>query len=984
MTRLFFALLLWSLTNTNSLIAQDRCGTTDGKHYHEHIHQFENWLSGVRKRSSQRVENTLPYVIPVVVHIIHNGEAIGSGTNLSDEKIIEQIDILNADFRRTNADAVNTRADFLPLAVDTEISFVLALQDPEGLPTDGITRTQGPRLNYQRDDDALLKSVISWPADEYLNIYVADLATFLGWAQFPLANLDGLDGEFDPNESTDGIVVDYTLWGLNDNAEASFDSFGRTATHEMGHFLGLRHIWGDGGCSVDDFCDDTPLAGTSTRGCPDDKATCGSQDMVENYMDFTDDVCMNMFTSCQKSRMLLVLENSPRRKTLVNSRATQAPQQFANDLGIRSADFFGGSDCNTEILPRVTLRNYGTEVINGFEIELVEDGTVIETISRDITLAPLAITNVNFSLVTPGTSTGRNYAIRIKELTGVTDDNGANDEESMDVFIPAPVSLPYEESFDVFPNSTWSTSANAVWESATAAFNSSTDVGVRLPYFSTDEEQNGQQDFLISPVFDLSNPDFASLSFRYAYAKNSGEFTDGLIVAISTDCGQTFPRQQYIFESYGTNLSTSPTLSQEFGPISAAEWKEVNLNLGRFVGNEIRIAFIGSNGSGNNIYLDEVKIGSTSSVSLDAALGELEDFSIASCFSVDQPSIQVINNGITFINDLEIAVGLNDQVIGIIPVNQANISTGSSRFLTLPINLPLDGFGRFTLEIRSVNGQEDDVADNNFLETYLIVDRSEDTIPLREDFDNNENFTQISSFLNDDWANTEATGSRVIFSRNFSQTILGKENWLVSPTLNVEELAEGSMTFDVSYAQRGDIVDGLRVMLSKDCGFTWDEVLYNKRGSLLATVAQSNEEWFPRADSDWRTETIDLTPYISDPFTSTIRIALVTTNGNGNNIFLDNIEVFPSASPNTVDNDQEMTVFPNPSTGRFSVAMDLPTKEEITLHVVDLSGRVIKRYQLSDVLNQRFEIDIPNLEGVYLVNARGEKTNLTRRILIGR
>ena len=431
-------------------------------------------------------------------------------------------------------------------------------------------------------------------------------------------------------------------------------------------------------------------------------------------------------------------------------------------------------------------------------------------------------------------------------------------------------------------------------------------------------------------------------------------------------------------------MSTSATLSQEFSPISAEEWRELNLSLAPYVGSEIRIAFIGSNGSGNNIYLDEVSVGRASSVRLDAALGILEDFSIASCERITDPSIEIINNGSTFINSIELAVSLNERVIGILPFNQVNISSGGSQIVTLPVDIPVENFGLFELEIRSVNGQEDEVTTNNSLQTFLTVDRSEDTIPIREDFEGDSQFIQINSDIQTDWVSTELNGSQVLFSRNFTQPILGRENWLVSPILSTEDIAESSLTFDVSYAQRGMIVDGLRVMLSTDCGISWDHVIYNKRGSLLATADQSEDEWFPRTEEAWRTEIVDLTSFAIDPFVSSIRIAFVTTNGNGNNIFLDNIQVFPSATPNTVDNDQSMTVYPNPSTGRFSVAMDLPEKEAITLNIIDMSGRMIRRYALTDVLNQRFEIDIPDLAGVYLVNARGENTNVTRRILIGR
>ena len=135
--------------------------------------------------------------------------------------------------------------------------------------------------------------------------------------------MSGLDG-LDANEGgalTDGIVVGYKYFGSSEKGDfpvlfAPFD-LGRTTTHEVGHWLGLRHIWGDGDCSADDFCADTPTAFEANNGCPFDNISCGSLDMIENYMDYTDDACMNVFTNDQTERMRIVLENSPRRRELV-------------------------------------------------------------------------------------------------------------------------------------------------------------------------------------------------------------------------------------------------------------------------------------------------------------------------------------------------------------------------------------------------------------------------------------------------------------------------------------------------------------------------------------------------------------------------------------------------------------------------------------------------------------------------------------------
>src|SRR5687768_4257349 len=152
--------------------------------------QFEQWLnerklapnagSPFRKKSG-------PYKIPVVVHVIHNGEAIGTGTNISDAQIHSQIKVLNDDFQRNNADAVNTPAEFASLAGSMDIEFILAKRDPEGQHTNGIVRVQGTMPTWTSNDNYELKALSYWPAEDYLNIWVCDITDFLGYAQFPVS-----------------------------------------------------------------------------------------------------------------------------------------------------------------------------------------------------------------------------------------------------------------------------------------------------------------------------------------------------------------------------------------------------------------------------------------------------------------------------------------------------------------------------------------------------------------------------------------------------------------------------------------------------------------------------------------------------------------------------------------------------------------------------------------------------------------------------
>ena len=315
----------------------------------QRMQDIENYTQEkIKELGSNNIINGDIITIPVVVHILYNNAT----TNISNAQILSQIDVLNEDFRRLNSDADNTWAQ----AADTQIEFCLATVDPNGNATTGITRKSTTQESWVQSNNNMKKTaqggIDPWDTSEYLNMWTvprlirSNGQTLLGFAQFPGGPA-----------STDGVVMGYQYFGRIGEVSAPFD-LGRTTTHEVGHFLNLRHIWGDGPCGSDDFVSDTPESDLYNYGCNPAHVSCGTVDMVQNYMDYSDDSCMNLFTQGQTDRMRVTLLPGGVRASLGASDKCGAPPaptctdgiQNGNETGVDC----GGPDCAPCVQPTCT------------------------------------------------------------------------------------------------------------------------------------------------------------------------------------------------------------------------------------------------------------------------------------------------------------------------------------------------------------------------------------------------------------------------------------------------------------------------------------------------------------------------------------------------------------------------------------------------------------------------------------------------------
>lgn len=607
------------------------------------------------QNSASRASHNIK-IIPVVVHVIHNGGV----ENISDAQIQSQIDVLNEDFRKiagTNGDGNG---------VDTEIEFCLAKLDPTGHCTNGIVRVQSTLTNHLTYQRSMLKQLSYWDNTRYLNMYVVKTINggsgIAGYSSFPGGP---------PDE--DGIVVRYNYFGRTGTIAAG--SNGRTTTHEISHWFGLYHTFNNGcgtdTCTDGDYVCDTPPAENPNYGCPNVNSCSNDfpdvNDQTENYCDYSDDACKSMFTGGQKARMDATLSTF---RTLIwdaaNIIATGCDSNFVS---------------NPSCPPKANFVALTTTICTG--------GSVI--FNSNSLNNPTSL-NWTFQGGTPASSTAANPTV-VYNSVGVYDVTlivtNANGSDTLNILAYINVSIPVAGSpntwGDNFENANFPTNGLTIdnpdngitWERTTDASRE----GIASARIQNLINTNyGQSDALLIPRLDFTaftTP--IKMAFRWAYARSDANYSDELIVLVSSDCGNTWTQKFY---RTGNGLVTGPTQATLFVP-DTTQWKLASIDLTTYsTSDHVDIKIVNVTDGGNALYVDSLKVGELDFSTLPSSVNEIEAAENLLLFPnpVEQKLTIEFITGNQSLDQIRITNLLGEQILFLQNVNQPAYSINTSNF----------------------------------------------------------------------------------------------------------------------------------------------------------------------------------------------------------------------------------------------------------------------------------------------------------------
>jgi hypothetical protein len=614
---LLFGIFLYSTSfaQNDNRISSEKCGTMPRlllklqgnpqlkARFEAQRAAFTRILSEESVTQNKTAQTEATIYIPVVFHIVMTNPSL-----VSDAQVQAQLDTLNMDFFGTNGDSVKIPDHFKPFFGKSTIQFCLAKRSPDGEETSGIERISTTSGSFGVDDAVKHKATRgadSWDPEKYFNVWLCSLSNgILGYSSFPE----------DGSPSEQGVVIDYR--SLPGGAFTSYNG-GKTLTHETGHYFNLFHIWGDdnGSCSGTDEVGDTPNQAGATSGCftgvrTDNCTPSGNGIMYQNYMDYSNDECLVMFTKQQVDRMQTAL--SLYRSSLLQSNGCLPVVLKNYDVQLRAITQPVQRLCSASFTPSVTIRNRGAQPLTTLLIHASLDNGTIITFPWTGLLPSLAMATIPLNSFT--TTTGTHVlTIFITQPNNNADEDKTNDTLRMNLQYFAPVSS-LSESFESgsFPPVGWDVvnpDGAVTWQLSYAAAKTGNASVVMNNY---GYPQIRETDDLRMPLLSIpANADSAFFSFQVAAAAYSdlgsvNNTWDTLEVLASRDCGQTYTS---LYKKWGSSLVTRNSgTTTSFTPAST-EWSKDSIYLAPYIGvDNLLLAFRNTAGYEYNIYLDDIRL----------------------------------------------------------------------------------------------------------------------------------------------------------------------------------------------------------------------------------------------------------------------------------------------------------------------------------------------------------------------------------------
>lgn len=976
-------------------------------------------------------------IIPVVFHLV---DVAAVQTNITDRDFYEQIEILNRDFSGAKLDAYKNviPAEMAARVGRVPVKFVLARRTPAGALTSGIERRTGTTPSRTAIKTTAGGGLDAWDVTRYLNVWCGTFsgadAGLLGIATFPFTTTEGSQGV---------VIGSYTVSMVNTPRPYYTNySEGATLAHEIGHYLYLWHTFGDAAaCNNQDFRiqanwplptgagpegDDTPEEGAAPAGTD---IRFGNPSMVYNdgcastpwgimygsFMNYYDDRALFMFSDGHRKRVEGCI-NAYRPGLLTTNGAT--PPSAINDAFLVRVTPRGTVERLTHVVNNspltATVRNLGTSALTSVTLNVrVGAGAPVAT-TFALNLAAGSDTTLNLA---PITATGT-YVMTVY----ATSPNGATDaflhNDTLQSYLSvtaASAPAPLTENFSgaTFPPADWqfwnpNGPSNALpWTWGRDAASGFTAAG--SAYFNNfDNNQSGTLDELVMPPISFGTNDSSVLSFRVAHGAYDivdPSAWDGLEVYVSGDGGRNYT---LVYKKTGNNLKTiTPAQTARFTatPAQPERWRLETVNLSPYIvaGQRMIVKFRNVTAWGNNTYIDDIGVTAAVKPQLELqalSINNLPDFT---CNTSVTPSLTVRNLGVQTINNFRLTYSI-DNGTPTTTTATATVTAGQTATVNLPAINAAPGTHILTVIANLPNGVADPNASNDTLRKVFVVFTTV-TAPLVESFEGPVSFNGLPNgwaVSNPDagrtWVKTgraarkiNASDTASVYVQNFGYTGANQRDDLYTPKVTVTNVDSVYARFDVAAATfnypgaTAVAGDTLEIFVTTDCGATLRSV-YKKWGTELQTLRAPNDpnatEFVANFNSLWRTDSVYLSPYVGS--SSTFQLVFRSShNAPGNNIFLDNINVFGEVLPAALKQ-QGYLVLPTTFNTSFNLWF-FETPTSLTgVNVYNSIGQLVWSKQYNRNAYRQMNVNLAGkAAGVYFVELRyaDANRNTTQRVI---